>query len=126
MNDEINNRLKELNIEEGIWLIYLVIIFLSFYSNSLERNYFLYNDISCKKQYQEVIIIIFTILLLIYIYFAYNAYKETKNTNPFNNIEKNNLIYLSFIASLLLVISGLIYLYIAIKDTDINVELAFN
>ena len=126
MNNETNNRLKELDIEEGIWIIYLVIIFLSFYSNSLERNYFLYNDINCKKQYQEVIIIIFTILLLIYIYFAYSAYKETKNINPFDKHEKNNLIYLSFLASLLLVTSGLIYLYIAIKDTDINVELAFN
>ena len=43
-----------------------------------------------------------------------------------NNQKKNNLIYLSFIASLVLVISGLIYLYIAITDNNIDVELAFN
>ena len=63
------NKLKELKIEEYIWVIYLGIIFLSFYSNSLERDYFLYNDLNCKQKYQDIIIIIFTILLIIYIYF---------------------------------------------------------
>ena len=126
MDDVISKKIHELKIEEGIWIIYLVIIFLSFYSNALERNYFLYNDIECKKKYQEIMIIIFTVLLLIYIYFFYNSYKEIQNINPFDNSKKNNLIYLAFIASLLLVISGILYLYIAISDNDIDVELAFN
>ena len=125
-NETINNKLKELKIEEGIWIIYLGIIFLSFYSNNLEKSYYLYKDLNCKKQYQEVMIIIFTILVLVYIYFFYSSYKEMKNINPLNNQKKNNLIYLSFIASFLLVISGLIYLYIAITDNNIDVELAFN
>ena len=120
------NKLKELKIEEYIWVIYLGIIFLSFYSNSLERNYYLYNDLNSKQKYQDIIIIIFTILLVIYIYFFYNAYKEVKNINPNDNKKKNDLIYLSFIASLFLLFSGIIYLYIAISDNDLNVELAFN
>ena len=40
--------------------------------------------------------------------------------------KKKELITLSFIASLLIAISGFIFLYIAINDEDINVELAFN
>lgn len=125
-NETVNNKLKKLKIEEDIWIIYLGIIFLSFYSNSLERNYFLYHNINYKKQYQDVMIIIFAILLLIYLYFFDSAYKEMKNINPFDNKKKNHLIYLSFIASFVLVLSGLIYLYIAIVDNDIDVELAFN
>ena len=124
--DALNNKLKELKIEEGIWIIYLGIILLSFYSNDLERNYFLYNDLNCKQKYQNTIIIIFTILLIVYLYFFYNAYQEIKNINPYANKKKNNLIYLSFIASMFLVLSGLIYLYIAISDNNIDVELAFN
>ena len=40
--------------------------------------------------------------------------------------KKKRLLYLSFLASLLIFISGIIFLYIAISDTDLNVELSFN
>ena len=33
-------KLKEVETEEFIWIIYIGIIFLSFYSNKLEKNYF--------------------------------------------------------------------------------------
>ena len=39
--DELNSKLKELKIEEFIWIVYIGIIILSFYSNSLEKNYFI-------------------------------------------------------------------------------------
>ena len=47
--DDINQRLKELKIEEFVWIIYIFIIFLSFYANKIERNYFLTNDNYNKK-----------------------------------------------------------------------------
>ena len=40
--------------------------------------------------------------------------------------KKKELITLSLIASSLILISGLIFLYIAINDEELNVELAFN
>ena len=125
MNNNVINKIKELEIEENIWIVYLFIIFLSFYSNNLEKKYFLYNDINSKEKYQEIIIIIFTILLIIYFYFLYSSYKELKNIDHFNN-KKNELTHLAFIAALLLTISGIIYLYIAIEDNNLDVELAFN
>ena len=120
----LNNKLKELKIEEYIWIIYIGIIILSFYSNELERKYFIYNSEESKKKYHDTIIIIFTILVIIYFYFFYNSFDELKKNNYDN--KKNKLLYLSFIASLLILISGLIYLYIAIKDENIDVELSFN
>ena len=125
MND-INNKLNELENEEIIWIIYLGIIALSFYSNNLERKYFLYNDLVSKNKYQSILIIIFTILVIIYFYFLKNAYNEIKNIDINKDNKKNNLLYLSFLASLFIFISGTIYLYIAIKDENIDVELAFN
>lgn len=124
--DEINEKLKELTTEDYIWLIYIGIIILSWYSNSLERKYFIYNDINCKNKYREIIIIIFSILLIIYLYFLKNSMKSIHELKPTDNLKKRKLTELSAIGSLLIVISGIIFLYIAYIDTDIDVEIAFN
>ena len=124
--DEINEKLKELTTEDYIWLIYIGIIILSWYSNSLERKYFIYNDINCKNKYREIIIIIFSILLIIYLYFFKNSMKSIHELKPTDNLKKRKLTELSAIGSLLIVISGIIFLYIAYTDTDIDVEIAFN
>ena len=124
MND-LNKKLKQLNIEDFIWLVYIGIIIFSWYSNSLERKYFIYKDIESKKKYRKIMTSIFTILVVVYFYFLLDAYNSLKNIK--NKDEKTKtLLYLSFIASLLIFISGLIFLYISLKDEDLNVELAFN
>lgn len=124
--DEINNKLKELKIEEFIWIVYIGIIILSFYSNSLEKKYFLYNDLISREKYRKTLIIIFSILIVVYSYFLKDAYESLKELKPCDTEKKKNLTYLSFIGSLLIAISGFIFLYVAYKDQDIDVELAFN
>lgn len=124
--DELNKKLKELKIEDYIWVIYIGIIFISWYSNSLERKYFIYNDLNSKSKYRKSLIIIFSILLVVYIYFLKNAIDDLNNIKAWYSNEKKKLIYLSFIGSLLITISGAIFLYIAYKDESIDVEIAFN
>lgn len=124
--EEINNRLKQIKIENYIWLIYIFVIILSYYSNGLEKKYFLFNDNEIKEKYRETLIIIFTILLIVYFYFLKNSINDINNLKENDSEERKNLVYLSFIGSLLITISGIIFLYIAIKDEEINVELAFN
>lgn len=126
MNEEVVNRLKQLKIEDFIWLIYLGIIFLSWYSNSLERKYFTYNDLNAKEKYRDIMKIIFIILIIVYLYFLNDSYNGLKNLKPYDSEKQKNLVTLSFIASLLIAISGFIFLYIAFEDEDLNVELAFN
>lgn len=126
MKDNINKKLKQLKMEELVWIIYIGIIIFSFYSNSLERKYFIYNDLECKKKYQKTLIIIFSILIVVYLYFLKDSFDSLKNLSPCDSFEKKNLVYLSFIASLLIAISGFLFLYIAIKDESIDVEIAFN
>lgn len=124
--EELNNKLKQLKIEDFIWLIYIGIIFLSWYSNNLERKYFIYNDNISKEKYRKIIILIFSILIVVYLYFLKDSYEDLQNLKPYDSDKKKELITLSFIASLLIAISGVIFLYIAIQDEDLNVELAFN
>ncbi len=71
-------------------------------------------------------IIIFTILVLVYLYFLFDSYNGIKNIDINNMSETDRLSLLSFTGSLLVFISGIVFLYIAINDKDINVELAFN
>ena len=126
MNDSLKEKLNELKIEDYIWLIYIGIILLSWYSNSLERKYFVCRDEESKKKYRTIMIIIFSILVVVYLYFLKDSYSSLKKVNPFDPKKKKDLIFLSFISSLLIFISGLIFLYIALTDEDLSVELAFN
>lgn len=54
---------------------------------------------------------------------SYNDYKELDD-NVSNDVKKLQLA--SFIGSLFVLISGIIFLYIAICDENIDVEIAFN
>lgn len=124
--EERLKKLKDIEIEDFIWIIYLFIIFLSYYSNHLERKYYVYNDEIAKEKYRKILIFIFTVLTIIYLYFLKGAYEDFKNLSIFDTDKKKQLITLSFVSSFLIVISGFIFLYIAINDEDLNVELAFN
>ena len=113
---ELNEKLKQLKIEDFIWLIYIGIIFLSWYSNELERKYFIYKDNNSKEKYQKIMILIFSILVIIYFYFLSDSYKGLTSLKPNASNKKKELAYLSFIASLFILISGLMFLYIALED----------
>ena len=125
-NIELNEKLKQLKIEDYIWIIYIGIIFFSWYSNSLERKYFIYNDKKSKEKYRQTLIIIFSILIVVYLYFLKDSIDSIRSLKASDNEQKKNLTYLSFLGSLLIAISGFIFLYIAFKDESIDVELAFN
>ena len=125
-NKEVEDKLKQLKIEDFIWVIYIGIIALSYYSNYLEKKYYVYNDLNSKDKYRSIMILIFSILIIVYYYFLSDSYKSIKNLDDCDTEKKKRLVYLSFLASLLIFISGLIFLYIAVSDTDLSVELAFN
>ena len=123
---EKENILKQLKIEEFIWIIYLVIIGLSFYSNYIERKYIIFDDNQSKNKYRTLNIIIFTIAVIVYLYFTYSGYQDLTSLNSDDSENKKNFTYLSFIASLFTLISGLLFLYISIYDTNVDIEIAFN
>lgn len=124
--EEKLNRLKDIKTENYIWIIYIGIIFLSFYANELEKKFILYDDEEARKNYQNTIILIFSILVIIYYYFANSDYKNLKNLNETDTDKKIILTFLAFIGSSLVLISGIIFLIIAYLDEEISIELAFN
>ena len=125
MNDRLD-RLEDIKIENFIWVIYIGIIILSWYANSKEKKFILYNDEKSRQEYQRLLILIFSILLFFYYYFTKDSYSDLKKLNYYDTDKKKILTYASFTGSLLILISGVIFLIIAITDDNIDTEIAFN
>lgn len=125
MNEDLN-RLKDIKIENYIWIIYIGIIVLSWYANSKEKDFIINKNENSKKEYQALMILIFTILLFIYYYFTIDSYDDVKELTPLDSKKKIVLRYASFVGSFLILISGIIFLIIAILDDNIDTEIAFN
>lgn len=125
MNEKIET-LRKIKAENIVWFIYIGLIALCLYGNKLEKNYVLYHDNYSKEKYREIIIIVFTIAVIVYLYFFFDNYKDVKNLKATDSKKKKDLNELSLLGSTLILLSGIIFLYIAIVDTEIDVELAFN
>lgn len=125
MNEDLS-RLKDIKIENYIWIIYIGIIVLSWYANSKEKDFIINKNENSKKEYQALMILIFTILLFIYYYFTIDSYDDVKQLTPLDSKKKIVLRYASFVGSFLILISGIIFLIIAILDDNIDTEIAFN
>lgn len=126
MSKETEERLKQIKVENYVWVIYIFLIILCFISNYYEKNYFLTNNQISKEKYRNILIFIFSVALLVYTYFLYDSYKDYKNLSIYDNKKKKDFTEYSLIGSILIFIAGAIFLYIAINDQDIEAELAFN
>ena len=125
MNEDLS-RLNDIKIENYIWIIYIGIIVLSWYANSNEKDFIINKNENSKKEYQALMILIFTILLFIYYYFTIDSYDDVRELTSLDSKKKFVLRYASFVGSFLILISGIIFLIIAILDDNIDTEIAFN
>lgn len=122
-NSEI---IKEIETENFVWVIYLFIIGLSFLANKFEKDYYINGNIDDKEKYRIINIFIFSVVLVIYIYFFKENIKSVNKLNCNDSYEKIMFNKLNLLATSLIVIAGIIYLYIAIKDENLETEIAFN
>ena len=79
-----------------------------------------------KVQYREIIKLIFFVLVIVYFYFLVSSFNDVINLGCDASDKKKELVYLSFLGSLLIFISVFIFLYIAIVDEDIQKNNATN
>lgn len=103
----IDNRIKEIDNENVVWMIYLFIIGANFISNYFEERYLYSMDIKYQKIFRYINILVLFIALCIYIYTLYMTGK---------NINKKSPTYrkLLLLASICILIGGIIYLYVEI------------
>ena len=51
--NELKEKLDELKTEDYIWLLYIGIIIISWYSNNVERKYFITRDLKSKEKFKD-------------------------------------------------------------------------
>ena len=124
--EDIEKRLQQIRIENFIWIVYFFIIALCLYGNYFEKEYFLTGNQINKETYRKITILIFCVAIIFYIYFVADNWKEYQSLNSCDSKEKIKYTQLNLIGSTLILISGLIFLYIACSDTELVTEIAFN
>ena len=115
--------LKKIQAENIAWSIYIVLILLSFYSNSIEKKYILF-DVKAKEEYRKLNIFIFAVALLVYLYFFEDSLRDVKNLKETDSSTTKFFNEANLIAATLILIGGCILLYIAIFDKDLETEIA--
>lgn len=124
MNNELEKRLKEIKIENIAFGIFIILIILAYYANDLEIDFFLNNNKNSQRKYYYTMIFIFSVVVIISAYYFYQAYQEIISIKNDGSLKKQKYANLDLIASGAALIAGLIYLYIAITDTEIEAEIS--
>ena len=124
MNTETINRLNKIKREDFIYVIFFVILILSYVANYIEKEYFINRSEEDKYKYYYLQIFIFSIVLLVNIYYVYVSYKEVMSLSKYNYSKRRVYAYLDFIASLAAIVASAILLYIAITDVNIDTEIS--
>ena len=110
-------QIKSIDIENIIWVIYIIIILLAILSNYYEKNSIVNNSYKDGMDSKNINIFIFIVLVIIYLYFLNNSYNQYKS-NP------TDINYTNLIANIFNVIGGFIFLYVAINDNvDSNIDI---
>ncbi len=116
MND-LENKLNKISNENIIWYIYIFIAIFALVSNYFESDYLKNKNHHEYIIYHDINIVILIVSILIYCYFIYNNYQNCQKQNPHTNSQSKENNDLNLIASILILIAGLIYLYTTIMDT---------
>ena len=125
MDEKFKKRLKQIKTENIFLGIFIILIFLAYTANNIEIDYFLNNNLRSKNEYYNMMIFIFLIVVIISGYYFYQNYQEiTSKKNQQQNQKEKEYQYLDLIASGSALFASLIYLYIAITDTNIEAEIS--
>ncbi len=114
----INPSLRDVEIENIIWVIYLFIIGANFVSNYYVEKYAYTHDEKNRKIFRYINITVLSIILLIYIYYVHTSYNNMKK-DTLNSIYKKCI----FAASIFVLIGGIIYLMVEFYKNN-NPEVA--
>ena len=99
----MEDKLKNLDKENIIWLIYIFIFVMAIVSNYYEEKYLFTKDYKSKKVYKNINLTILVIGILIYLYFVIINYENIRNSK-YGSLRE--------FASIMFFIAGTIYLYI--------------
>ena len=114
-------RLKEIKINDFIFVVYIVISIAAIICNKIEENNIKNNKESTKviTSIRSAIIIVG---ILIYLYFVYTSYKNFKNPDKnLSNKDKKANNY-ALLSSILFLIASIIVFYVNLLNTNEEID----
>ncbi len=118
-NNSIDSEtLKEVQVEDYIWIIYIFLAIFAIISNYYEKEYITKHNKNSENIFRTINTEIFIVTFIIYLYFAYINYKHIKRLDPNSSPKQVLLANAGFIAALLFLIAGGISLFISIVGND--------
>lgn len=115
---EGNDTLKEIRIEDYIWIIYIFLAIFALVSNHFEKDFVTKHNKNDEKTFRTINTEIFVITFFIYLYFVFINYKHLKKLDPTSSPKQILLANAGFIAAVLFLIAGVISLLISIFGND--------
>lgn len=116
--NNINKTLKELEIEDFIWIITLFSAIFAIISNKFEREYVKTRDKKAQKTYKTINITLLTISFFVYLYFLLLSYSRIKEINPSTTFKQARLTNINFISAILFITASLISIFVEIFSDD--------
>lgn len=116
--DSILRNLKELEIEDLIWVITLFTASFAIVSNKLEREFLFTGDLTKQKKFKTINITLLSIAFFIYLYFVMLAYSRFKLNNPNTTFKQLRIREANFIAAVLVLLATIIYFINSILSDD--------
>lgn len=118
MISNITTRLNRLKTEDFIWYIYIFIAIFALISNKYEKSYVVFRNPEDFEKYHTINETLFIVALLIYLYFFYVNYEQLQE-------KRDSLTLVNLIASILLIIAGILALYVEISSNGEDEEELF-
>lgn len=115
----IGIRLKRLNDEDLIWLVYFFIIIGAVISNRYEKRFLLNGDIESQKKVKILNITVLSVAFFIYVYFVAINYESVDLLRQDSTKKEVINAHVSLIASLLFLVAGGLTLW-AELDRDLE------
>jgi len=124
MDNELRERIKQIENENIVFGIFIFLIILSYIANKREINYFVNGSEEDKVTYYYIIVFVFVIVVIINIYYVYVSYKEVISLREQGYSKRKKYAELNLIASLVALVASSILLYIAVTDTELDAEVS--
>lgn len=114
--DELNEALRELKIEDWIWIIVLFTTIAALVSDSFERNWLFTNDRTEYNKFKTINIVLLFVSFLIYVYFAFLTFKKFKQSQSAGSFSDMILKEINFLAASLILIGILLNVFVELKS----------
>ena len=108
------NEIKRLNLEDFIWIIFIIIGILNIYGDKLLKDFIKTNNQKNLNNANKIFLLILIITFFIYIYFLQRNYKAYKNAKE----SEKNLYLIKLLGSSFLLAGIICLLYFQLKQSN--------